>query len=129
MSMKTPNTKTKKADGSRPYNRYNIYFILERENIILSKGGSTKWSMSTDARESQSIKRGYEDLNLPPLSSRFSHLDVPDNWCISGQTKKRLHRKTHGVATFRELAKSIAASWKAIDNETLEWCSAVEKVS
>jgi len=31
------------------------------------------------------------------------------------------------VATFRELAQSIAASWKTIDDETMEFCSAVEK--
>lgn len=127
--MKATNkTKTEKVGGARPYNRYNIYFILERENIIISKGGTTKWSMSTDARKSQPINKGYENVNLPPLPSRFAHLDLPDGWFIPGQTKKRPHRRTHGVATFRELARSIAASWKTIDNDTLAWCSTVEMI-
>lgn len=128
--------KTKKAAGARPYNRYNIFFILERERLILGKGGSTKWSVSTSdgagpqsILQVQSIPQEFKNLNLPPLPSRFAHLYVPECWCIPGiSAKKRAHRRTHGVATFRELARLIASSWKAIDSETLEFCSAVEKV-
>ncbi len=70
----------------------------------------------------------YASLDLPPLPSRFRHLSVPDGWCIAGRAVRRPHRKSHGVATFRELARSIAMSWKGIDGETLAFCSAVEKV-
>jgi len=39
------------------------------------------------------------------------------------------HRKSHGVASFSDVAKNIAASWKTIDSETKTWCTEVEKVS
>lgn len=116
--------KTKK--NFRPYNRYNIYFTLEREKIILTKGGLTTWQK--DTWEPQPIKRGYENLNIPPLPPRFSHLDVPEGWCMPGEQKRRPHRRSHGVATFCELARSIATSWKAIDDETMNWCTTVEKI-
>ncbi|KAL7537117.1 hypothetical protein ACHAXR_007592 [Thalassiosira sp. AJA248-18] len=131
--MTKQKSKTKKAAGSRPYNRYNLFFILERENLILIKGGTTKWTTATaDARESQPIiKEGYENMNLPPLPPRFACLAgfIPEGWCIhGGPQKRRPHRKTHGVASFRELAQEIARSWKTIDKETLDWCAAVEKI-
>ncbi|KAL7523944.1 hypothetical protein ACHAXR_000372 [Thalassiosira sp. AJA248-18] len=130
-ATKTTKQKKKKKKGFRPYNRYHIFFILERERLIVSKGGSTKWSLWTaDAREPQTtVKRGYENLNLPPLPPRFAHLNVPEGWCIPGkQKKKRRHTRTHGMATFCELSRSIAASWKIIDIATLAYCTAVEKV-
>lgn len=131
--MSFPQAKTKKA--ARPYNRYNIYFILERENLILSKGGLGKWSSpsdtsSTPKQQTTELPNGYKNLDIPPLPPRFGHLKPPAGWYISGKTsKKRVHRKTHGVASFRELAQSIAKSWKNVDSVTLAWCSAVEKVS
>ena len=39
------------------------------------------------------------------------------------------HRKSHGVASFSEVSKSIGTSWKTIDCETLAWCTEVERVS
>lgn len=124
---------TKKAINSakepRPYNRYNIYFILERERLVVSLGGETKWTKMRDdpGAKPDPVKPGYEDLNLPPLPGRFSHLFVPEGWCVSGP-KKRKHRKMHGVASFEDIAESISLSWKTIDEETSDWCSAVEKV-
>mmetsp|Transcript_5284 Transcript_5284/g.11559 ORF Transcript_5284/g.11559 Transcript_5284/m.11559 type:complete len:332 (+) Transcript_5284:36-1031(+) len=142
--MKSPKTKTSKpAAVTRPYdtrlyNRYNIFFILERENIILRKGGTTRWSTTSpnlptsseneSAPSSSPTPSPFKNLDLPPLPSRFRNLGyIPADWCIPGQAKKRPHRRSHGVATFRELAQSIAASWKTIDGETMEFCSAVEK--
>ena len=118
-------TKKKKSGNAynRPYNRYNLYFILERENLILAKGGTPKTSTLLPGDP------GFDGLDLPPLPPRFDHLKMPDGWCIPGHQKKRPHRKTHGVATFRELAQCIAKSWKTIDGATLAYCAAVEKAS
>lgn len=119
--------KKKEAAILRPYNRYNIYFTLERENTILSKGGTTSWSTGV-VRGTPTP--GYEDLAIPPLPPRFAHLAPPPGWCMPRTNKVRRHRKTHGVASFSEIAKTIAASWKTVDNhETLRWCTEVEKVS
>eukprot|EP00581_Thalassiosira_minuscula_P014630 CAMPEP_0183716732 /NCGR_PEP_ID=MMETSP0737-20130205/10521_1 /TAXON_ID=385413 /ORGANISM="Thalassiosira miniscula, Strain CCMP1093" /LENGTH=911 /DNA_ID=CAMNT_0025946029 /DNA_START=163 /DNA_END=2895 /DNA_ORIENTATION=- len=122
--------KKEKPKRSRPYNRYNIYFILERERLIRAKGGSTDWTKGADVGAKWSIKEGYDNLNLPPLPSRFAHIDnIPEGWCVADKIKKRRrHRKVHGMLPFRELAKSIADTWKAVDKETLNWCTEVEKI-
>jgi len=132
--MPKAETKTKRkyaaVGGSRPYNRYNIFFLLEREGLVLSKGGSTKWSIKSNGTYLQPNQiTGYENIIFPPLPSRFAQIDyLPENWYISGQAKTRAHTKSHGVFTFREIARGIAQNWKTIDNETLEWCTAVEKI-
>ena len=125
----TKSNPKKAGFAARPYNRYNLYFILERESIILRKGGSGRWSNSVPSTDEDAAACGpYAGLKLPPLPSRFRHLIVPSGWCVTGRATRRPHRKSHGVVTFRELARSIATSWKEIDGETLAFCSAVEKV-
>jgi len=42
--------------------------------------------------------------------------------------QKREHKKSHGVASFRELAKHVADGWKNVDKTTLEFCKAVANV-
>ncbi len=80
MKAKASNAQPKRvvANARRPHNRYNIWFILERENIILSKGGSTKWSTSRPSLQ-LSIPKECERLDLLPLLPRFCHLDLPAN--------------------------------------------------
>ena len=41
---------------------------------------------------------------------------------------KRDHKKSHGVATFQEIAKFVADGWKTIDKETLKYCTEVARV-
>jgi len=138
---------------NRPWNRYIIYFKMEREKLIMAKGGSTEWSKSSNeddddddtnpkpenantannANTAKSSKKPtptgeYDDLTMPPLPKRFAHLTVPRGWYIPDLAHRRPHRKSHGVTSSRELAKMIAESWKEVDDETLEWCMAVEKV-
>lgn len=72
------------------------------------------------------------ELQLPPLPKRFAHACPEDRWWIPRQAKeRRQHRKSHGVASFHELARDISHSWKTLqtsDQETHEWCCQVEKV-
>jgi len=121
----------------RAYNRYNIFFIFEREKIIQSKGGGGLSGVGHRAlaprdaeEESRLLRENYRDLSLPPPPPRFAGVAVSDGWFIPrGQkARRRLHRKTHGGAgTFLSLSKGIAKAWKEVDGETLEWTTAVEK--
>ena len=36
---------------------------------------------------------------------------------------KRRHKKSHGVASFQEIARVVAEGWKTIDRETLSFCT------
>ena len=42
--------------------------------------------------------------------------------------KKRCHKKSHGVASFQEIAQVVADGWKTIDEETLSFCTAMAKI-
>lgn len=61
------------------------------------------------------------------LNTRSPH--VPDS-IDAGKRKigKRDHRKSHGVATFQEIAKFVADGWKSIDDETLAYCTEVARI-
>jgi len=42
--------------------------------------------------------------------------------------QKRVHTKSHGVATFRELSRSTSIAWRAGDKPTLDYCAAVAAI-
>lgn len=70
----------------------------------------------------------YKELDIPPLPPRFSNLGLPPTWFIdivANQKKKRIHRKTHGLIPFKELAQIIADNYKSVDYETRSWCQEV----
>lgn len=101
----------------KPYNNYNIFFILERVRLIEARKGSkdsaaagndeeshkSQQQQSSDASGNSSIitgSTGYEDLDLPPLPARYQHLKtvLPPDWFVPGKRKKskRKHKATHG---------------------------------
>ena len=107
----------------RPYNRYNLYFILERERLIQMRGGHTT------RRHETSLADSYFRVELPPFPPRYRNIFIPENWYFPvKKNQKRLHRRTHGVASFCELARIIAASWKNIDDDTLSYLATVETI-
>ncbi|KAL7542361.1 hypothetical protein ACHAWF_007161 [Thalassiosira exigua] len=118
--------------STRPYNRYNIYFIYERERIVRSKSGETAPPPrhESEGEGNEKSDGAYDDLVFPPLPARYAHLsDLPTKILVAGREKKRRpHRKTHGVASFKGLAREIATSWKTVDKETLDWCTEVEQI-
>ena len=97
----------------KPYNNYNVFFILERVRLIEArkkdKGAAVRDDKKSNHRSHQSISSnggsiiagstGYEDLELPPLPSRYKHLRsaLPSNWFVPGKSKntKRKHKATH----------------------------------
>jgi len=129
-------TDRKKTQSPKPYNNYNLFFILERARILEGKqtgaiatsNRSNKISHSTLHDEYFSTKRiddipqslsGYEFIDLPPLPPRYQHLQsvLPEDWydSVRNRLTKRKHKKTHGMVSFQEMAKTVAINWKAVD--------------
>jgi HMG (high mobility group) box len=75
----------------RNLSAYNLFFQVERENIINDEEGMN-----------------YTYENVARVAARH-YLQGKQN------LPRRKHRKTHGKITFAELARSIASKWKALD--------------
>lgn len=114
--MQTPkmNAKTSSMSDSdpKPYNHYNLYFILERELFLQANG-----VYPTRDRFVQDTEVDYTGLELPPLPSRYSSLVLHDDWFVS-KKKYRAHTKSHGLISFREMAAMISTRWK---EESSSW--------
>jgi len=131
----------------KPYNSYNLYFTLERTLLVEAR----QQCQVDDANSASTISRihslpkpspcaptaaaaptGYESIDLPPLPLRYQHLKrrLPANWYIPGKNKlvKRKHSKTHGVASFVEMAKTFSANWKTVDPVTKEYVETIAGV-
>lgn len=131
MSKNSDHRKLKSAKKpkiiDRPYNHYNLYFILERELLLQSKGVITDFLKDAVAESSGGFIRhaksdGYRDLDLPPMPPRFQAVILPSDWFVHGKKDKtkRRHRKTHGSTSFTELAKTIASNWKQVGKNDID---------
>ena len=122
-SGNSTNTKNPSISILRPYNSYNIFFILERVRIIedrrkkedgvasLSSSSSpsnddatrvSSPSSSSDNNSSLDCNNipplcGYEHLELPPLPPRYAHLKtvLPSNWANPGKNKSSKSKRKH----------------------------------
>lgn len=113
---------------SRPYNRYNIYYILERERFLQS---NSKYKSKAADACSANIITGYEDIgDLPSLPPQYAKIELSSDWYMPGKRKlaKRDHKKSHGVASFQEIARKVADGWRSIDASTLEYCTILAKI-
>ena len=116
----------KKKAVDRPYNHYNLFFILERELYVQSRGVATQMSMRKTNPDSE-----FLNLGIPPLPPRYASITLPEDWYdhVNSRSAKRVHRKTHGQAGFSEIAKIVAASWKDPDEASVKFVKTVaEKV-
>ena len=123
---------TKKRQPKRTYNSYNIYFMLERQLLLHSRGGmcigddaatiGTKRREPLDVTTLSADVRRFVDLDLPPLCGRYADLPLsPNGWfveLIAKRDEKRVHKKSHGLVPFVELAKIVAKNHKDADEET-----------
>ena len=77
--------------GVQGFNRYNLFYRLERHLLLHQRGVETP---ASDAPLPEVVER-YKYLELPPLPPRYSDLVMPDLWFVSskGSGKKRSHRK------------------------------------
>lgn len=112
-----PKKKSCQKRSIKRYNNFNIFFMLERQLILYSRGGAVQ-IRSTPSPKVQL----YADLVLPPPCSRYADLPLsPDNWFVellAGRDHKRQHRKSHGLVPFRDLARIIAKNYKQADYDT-----------
>lgn len=107
----------------RPYNRYNIFFILERELAVQS---------NSDCRPSfeglPDFVTGFEGLDIPDeLPPCYAHLELSSGWYLPARNTSRKHNKSHGVMTFSELSRSIAKAYKKVDQKTFRYIDVVSK--
>mmetsp|Transcript_38989 Transcript_38989/g.81604 ORF Transcript_38989/g.81604 Transcript_38989/m.81604 type:complete len:469 (-) Transcript_38989:332-1738(-) len=114
--------------GAQTFNRYNLFYRLERHLLLHVRGAVTNKDDDVAPTDSEASK--YATLELPPLPSRYNGFYIPKLWFVSskGGDKKRSHRKSHGLASFTEIARIVATNWKAIDQETMNFVTIVSNI-
>jgi hypothetical protein len=105
--------------------------MLERQLLLHSRGGGLVCNIATiktTSRDPVDVSalspevRQYVDLDLTPLCRRYAGLPLsPDNWFVeilSGRDDKRVHRRSHGLVPFGDMAMIVARNYKEVDKET-----------
>ena len=123
--------KQTKKIKNRPLNSYNLFYMLERELLLQSKGFDTTKGKGLSRRSTSVYFDDYADLALrfPPLPSRYQSVHLSADWYMHGKDKKtREHIKTHGVISLKELSRSMAANWKMVDEDIKEYVTEVARM-
>ena len=96
---------TKQQSLARPYNVYNIFFILERARLVRAceHAANGKTAPAKQLPTSSVDFSRYDLLCLPDLPPRYNGLVLPPDWYVPGKNAKRNHVATHG----RESNKKI----------------------
>jgi len=123
--------KSRKKKRGKRYNSFNIFFMLERQLILHSRGGGINAiEKPIDTSHLPLVK--HKDLSLPPLCERYDHLPLTKNWFLELQAnqagKKRAHKKSHGLIPFKELAQVVAKSYREIDDKTQAYVNEVTEL-
>ena len=103
------------------FNEYNLFLILEKHRISKLKElyHSKRFSLSKAAANDRTSKVDrYEGIELPKLPPRYQHLDLPDDWFVSGSKMQRSHRKLHELISFQKLSINSSKEWKSLDQLT-----------
>ena len=78
--------------------------------------------------ENKSMFDGKTILEDAP--QRYKNIKLPPDWYAGpGKRKKRRHRKSHGMFSFLDLSRVIAASWKELPTSDPETLSFVQKIA
>ena len=103
----------------RPLTAYHLFLQLEREYMIQTSVGEV---------ENKSMFVGKTILEDAP--QRYKNIKLPPDWYAGpGKRKKRRHRKSHGMFSFLDLSRVIAASWKELPTSDPETLSFVQKIA
>ena len=83
---------------TRPYNVYNIFFILERARLIQTCAEVTAVGKTPEIDQSTSScdVAGFDLLCLPDLPPRYHGVHLPPDWYVPGKNAKRKHVSKHG---------------------------------
>ena len=84
----------------QPHNAYNIYFMLERYQLIHEMEGLRGKAAVQNPQQISYDLAGYDFLPLPDLPPRFQNLELPPGWFVPGKNSKRKHTKTRGCELF-----------------------------
>ena len=117
---------------TKRYNSYNVFFMLERQLLLHSRGGgvvgnatTTKATRRDPAVDFSALSpevQLYVNLDLPPLCRRYADLPLSnDNWFVEmllGRDNKRVHKRGHGLVPFGDMARIVARNHKEADDET-----------
>ena len=63
---------------NRPLNRFNLYYIIERERLLQSINGYQP--EPADGPLPPDIVTGYEGLQLPELPMKYRHIEIAEDW-------------------------------------------------
>jgi len=117
---------------TKRYNSYNVFFMLERQLLLHSRGGgvvgnatttkATRLDPAVDFSTLSPEVQLYVNLDLPPLCRRYADLPLSnDNWFVEmllGSVNKRVHKRAHGLVPFCDMARIVARNHKEADDET-----------
>lgn len=137
------------------YNNYNIFFMLERQRLLQSRGGAMAITVGGAATSTADVvtpavevdtnrprpsagneenptlppRAGHTNLVLPALCRRYADLPLSrNNWfeeLLAMRDSKRRHCKSHGLIPFADLARIIAANYREIDDQTKSFVNEV----
>ena len=125
LSVATPMTFKLPLTRQKRYNKFNLFFMLERQLILHTFGAGGDETNDVDISTLPPDVRCYVDLYLPPLCSRYADLALsPDNWFVQLLAKKdktRSHAKSQcgaELVPFAGLKRIVANNYKEMDDET-----------
>lgn len=84
---------------AQPHNAYNIFFMLERQKLLVEQMTTDEKLFGTLSKESFDLG-GYDGVTLPNLPSRYDHLEMPPGWFVPGKNSKRKHVKSNGNSEY-----------------------------
>eukprot|EP00970_Alexandrium_tamarense_P008695 scaffold1664_cov193-Alexandrium_tamarense.AAC.3 len=118
-----------KSVSTRPFNSYNLFYILERELILQSSGVNSRQYDTASNTSSRVGFHNYIDLldQFPRIPARV----LPNDWFMHGKDKKgRSHSKSHGLLSLKEMSQIVSSNWKSLgeNDEILSFVRTVAKL-
>eukprot|EP00956_Cyclotella_meneghiniana_P024646 scaffold49757_cov82-Cyclotella_meneghiniana.AAC.6 len=120
-SIPSKKSSARNIGQSKSINRYNIFYILERELLLKQIGFTPK------KRSSEYEKQMYGDLasSFPARPSRYESLELPDNWYLKRSARSRDRKQS---VSQKGLSTTIASNWKSCDADVKSYVTTIAKI-